>query len=493
VAFVKECFGVEPDPWQADVLAAFPTHNRLAMKAAKGVGKTTVLAWIILNFLATRPEAQVAATSISGDNLKDGLWKECAKWLQRSPFLSAAFEWQKQRIVSKERPATWWASARQWSRSADVSAQSDTLSGLHSDFMMFVLDESSEIPQAVMTTAEAVLASGIECKVLQAGNPTKLTGPLYRACVTDRKLWHVVQINGDPDDPTRSPRINVEWARQQIESYGRENPWVMVNVLGQFPPASLNALLGPEEVQAAMRRHLPEPAYQWAQKRLGVDVARYGDDRTVIFPRQGLASFRPRVMRHARGSSVSTDIATAVLNAKQVWGSEVELLDATGGWGAGARDVLMTAGVSPIEVHFHAPAIDSRYANRRAEMWMLMAEWVKKGSALPPIPELVSELTEPTYLFNNGKLQLEGKDQIKARLGRSPDLADALALTFAIPEQPAAIMERLTGRAQTLTEFDPYEEWDLDDDGLEHPAAVQVRRSAAALRWRPRGRVRSVV
>ena len=348
VAFVKECFGVEPDPWQADVLAAFPTHNRLAMKAAKGVGKTTALAWMMLNFLATRPEAQVAATSISGDNLKDGLWKECAKWLQRSPFLSAAFEWQKQRIVSRERPATWWASARQWSRSADVSAQSDTLSGLHSDFMMFVLDESSEIPQAVMTTAEAVLASGIECKVLQAGNPTKLTGPLYRACVTDGKLWHVVQINGDPDDPARSPRINLEWAQQQIESCGRDNPWVMVNVLGQFPPASLNALLGPEEVQAAMRRYLRPSAFEWAQKRLGVDCARYGDDRTVIFPRQGLASFRPRVLRHERGSTVSTDIAVAVLKAKAAWGSEVEIFDATGGWAAGAVDIFRYPAALPV-------------------------------------------------------------------------------------------------------------------------------------------------
>ena len=434
--FVRECFGVDPDPWQAEVLAAFPTHNRLALKAAKGVGKTTVLAWMMLNFLATRPEAQVAATSISGDNLKDGLWKECAKWLQRSPFLSAAFEWQKQRIVSRERPATWWASARQWSRSADVSAQSDTLSGLHSDYMMFVLDESSAIPNAVMTTAEAVLASGIECKVLQAGNPTKLTGPLYRACVTDRALWHVVQINGDPDDPTRSPRINVEWARQQIESYGRENPWVMVNVLGQFPPASLNALLGPEEVQAAMRRHLPDPAYHWAQKRLGVDVARYGDDRTVIFPRQGLASFRPRVMRHARDSSVSTDIATAVMKAKAAWGSEVEIFDATGGWAAGAVDVLRTGGTSPIDVQFHAPA-----AARAMQRWRLGTD---------------DQLAEPTFSYVNGRFLLEPKDQIKKRLGRSPDLADALALTFAIPDMPAEVMQQARGPQRTLTDYDEF-------------------------------------
>ncbi len=157
-SFVHECFGVAPDAWQAEALRAFPHHDRLAMKAAKGPGKTTVLAWMILNFLATRAHSNVAATSISGDNLRDGLWTELAKWLQRSPFMSAAFEWQKQRIVSKESPATWWASARQWSRSADVSAQSNTLSGLHSDFMLFVLDESGSIPQAVMATAEAVLA-----------------------------------------------------------------------------------------------------------------------------------------------------------------------------------------------------------------------------------------------------------------------------------------------------------------------------------------------
>ena len=452
VDFVRDNFGAEPDAWQADALRAFPHHDRLAMKAAKGPGKTTVLAWMILNFLATRPHANVAATSISGDNLRDGLWKELAKWLQRSPFLSAAFEWQKQRIVSRESPATWWASARQWSKSADASAQSNTLAGLHSDYMLFVLDESGEIPQAVMATAEAVLSSGLECKVVQAGNPTSLTGPLYRACVTDRELWFVVQITGDPNDPARSPRISIAWAKQQIQTYGRENPWVLVNVFGQFPPSSLNALLGPEEVDLAMRRHLRPPAFDWAQKRLGVDVARFGDDRTVIFPRQGLASFRPMVIRHAR----TTDIAAQVAQAKAEWGSEVELVDDTGHWGHGVIDNLVAAGLGPIGIQFHAPALDNRYKNRRAEMWLKMAEWVKGGGALPSIDELRGELIEPTYTFNNGKFQLEDKDQIKERIGRSPDLADALALTFAIPDQPAAMMEPLTGRAHAETEFDPW-------------------------------------
>jgi phage terminase large subunit len=129
-----------------------------------------------------------------------------------------------------------------------------------------------------------------------------------------------------------------------------DNPWVCVNVLGKFPPASLNALLGPADVDAAMKRALRPEAYEWSQKRIGVDVARFGDDRTVLFPRQGLMAFLPCVMRHDRGSSVSTEIATAVLRGKAKWGAGGEVLvfcDGTGGWAAGTIDVLRTGGQSP--------------------------------------------------------------------------------------------------------------------------------------------------
>lgn len=216
-------FGMEPDAWQIDVLRAFRTHQRLAMKSAKGPGKTAVLAWILLLYLTTRPEANIAAISISGDNLRDGVWKECAKWMSRSAFISALFSWQNSRIVNKENPGNWFASARQWSKSADASQQAAALAGLHSDYMLFLLDESSEIPQGIMVTAEAALTGGAECKIVQSGNPTSLQGPLYRACVTDRHLWHVTTVTGDPDDPKRSPRIDIEWAKQQIKSYGRED------------------------------------------------------------------------------------------------------------------------------------------------------------------------------------------------------------------------------------------------------------------------------
>lgn len=448
VCFVREEFKTEPDDWQKELLTAFanndnPAMQRIAAKACKGPGKTAALAWCIWNFLICYGEVgehpKGAATSITADNLKDNLWPELAKWQNRSQLLKNAFTWTKERIFANDHPETWFFSARTWPKSADREKQANTLAGLHSKYLLFVIDESGGVPDSVMAAAEGGLATkapGHFLKILQAGNPTHLEGPLYRACTTERRIWTVIEITGDPDDPHRSKRISIEWARQQIEKYGRNNPWVLVNVFGQFPPSSINVLLGPDDVSAAMKRHLREDEYNWAQKRLGIDVARFGDDRTVIFPRQGLAAFRPVIMRHARDSAVSVEIANRVMMAKSNWKSEMEFIDDTVGWAHGARDVLVNAGYGPIAISFNGKAPDPKYKNIRAYMWLMMAQWVLKGGALPFIPELITELCAPTYWYEAGQFVLEEKDQIKDRLGFSPDLGDALALTFAQVDMP---------------------------------------------------------
>jgi hypothetical protein len=436
IRFVRQELRAEPDPFQEEVLRIFPKTNRIAVKSNKGPGKTALLAWLILNFLLTRPHPKIACTSITGDNLADNLWPELAKWMARSPLLTEMFAWGKTRIVSKEKPENWFASARNWPRSGDAQSQADALAGLHADYLLFCLDEVGGIPDAVMAAAEAALATGIETKILMCGNPTNLDGPLYRACTSEKHLWYVVEVTGDPDDPKRSPRISVQWAREQIDKYGRDNPWVMVNVFGRFPPASLNQLLGPEDVNAAMRRDADPQSVERAQKRLGIDVARYGDDRTVIFPRQGLQGFLPVEMRNASGP----EIAARVALARSRWGSQGEYVDDTGGYGAGVVDSMIQAGLSPIGINFAGKADEPRYMNRRAEMYFRMAEWVKRGGCLPKMPELVRELCAPTYTFVNGKFKLEEKQQIKERVGMSPDYADALALTFATAEAEGGVV-----------------------------------------------------
>lgn len=441
-AFVLEQFGVEPDAWQLETLRAFadPSKQRISLQACAGPGKTAVLAWCGWNFLSCYGDRgehpKGAAVSITGENLDNNLWPELAKWQGRSAFLTQAFTWTKTRVFANDHPETWFLAARSYPKSATPEEQGKTLSGLHSKYVLSLIDESGAIPTTVLRAAEQALSSCVFGKILQAGNPISLEGMLYAAATQLAHLWHIIRITGDPDDPMRSPRIDKAWAQQQIDTYGRDNPWVMSYLLGRFPPSSLNSLLGPEEVMAAMKRELPLTAYNWAQARLGVDVARFGDDRTVIFPRQGKRAFPPTVMRHGRDSAVSTDIATKVLAQRLLYQTTATVMDATGGWAAGARDVLMATDGNnpPVSVQFHTQGLDQRYKNRRAEMWFQMAEWVKAGGWLPNIPELVGELTTPTYTFVQGKFQLEPKDQVKERLGRSPDLADALALTFGIPE-----------------------------------------------------------
>ncbi len=430
VSFVVEVFNVMPDPWQVDALKAFARERRISMQACKGPGKTATLAWMMWNFMATRPYPKIAATSITAENLSDNLWAELSKWMNRSQWLKDEFLWTKTRVVNKKHAANWFMTARTWPKTGDETQQADTLAGLHEDYMLFVLDESGGIPNAVMATAEAALASGIECKLVQAGNPTTLNGPLHRASTTDRNQWYVIEITSDPESPNRTPRVSAQWAQEMIDRYGREHPWVLVNVMGKFPPSSLNGLFSEEDIEAAFSRQVKEADYRSAQKRLGIDVARFGDDKTIIVPRQGLRVFKWEEMR----SQDSFQIASKIAQMKIAEKSEVEFIDDTGGWSAGVQDVFNRAHSSLVPVNFASKSDDPRYMNKRAEMYWRFSEWIKRG-ALPRSVELKKSLLATKYFFIGNKIQLIDKDLIKQEIGFSPDEADSIVTTFAVVEQ----------------------------------------------------------
>jgi len=464
--FVWDNFQATPDKWQSKALRVFPSQKpneiRQSLQACAGPGKSTVLTWMGWNFLScygdSKHHPKGAAVSTTYQNLMDNLWPEFAKWHNHSEFLKRQFTWNKERISSKEFPETWFMSARSWSKTANAEEQGRTLSGLHSKYVLVLIDESGDIPLSVLRAGEQALADmPLFGKIIQAGNPTSLEGMLHAAATTLSHLWNVIRITGDPDDPDRSPRISKSWARQQIKDFGRDNPWVMSYILGLFPPASINTLLGPDEVRSAMQRHLKDHLYGFSQKRLGVDCARFGDDRTILAPRQGLVAFNMAEMRNARGPEVAARIALA----EQRWHHELCFIDDTGGWGASTQDALLQANLNYIPVNFSGKASDPRYFNKRAEMWFKMAEWIKRGSVLPNDPELVRELTAPTYTFKNGKFILEDKRQIKARLGFSPDKADSLALTFAIAEAPSVYRDHVTKilfeKANHVSDYDPFD------------------------------------
>ena len=378
---VRELFGVEPDEWQDETLRLFPVSPRLCMKACKGPGKTTVLAWLGWNYLLTRPYCNIGALSITMQNLSDGLWKEMAKWQRQSPLLTQMFTWTKTRIFANEAPATWFMSAKSWPKTASTEEQAQALAGFHADYVMFLIDESGGMTDAVMVSAEAAFAGTLECHIVQAGNPTQLSGPLYRACTVGRALWRVITITGDPDDPKRSPRIPIEYARSMIKEWGRDNNWIKSGILGEFPSSSINALIGQEEVEAAMRRYYRDHEIGRVPKILGVDVARFGDDSSALCRRQGIQMFAFENRRQLDSLQGASWVNRAWID----WEADAAFIDGTGGFGSGWEDQLRVLGKAPIAVHFSSKASNAtRYHNKRAEMAFEFVTWIKRGGALPP-------------------------------------------------------------------------------------------------------------
>jgi hypothetical protein len=464
VKFVRDNFGVEPDLWQVDALTAQggPANHkrRIVMKACTGPGKSAVLAWSgwhrLACFAAPGEHPKGAALSITGSNLKDNLWAELSKWQARSKFLSAAFTWTAEKIYANDHPSTWFLSARSFAADANPEAVGRALSGLHGKFPFVLLDETGDMPVAVGRAAMQIFTgSPIDAAIIQAGNPTSLNGLLYESC--NSGLYEVITVTADPDDPKRTPRVSVEHAQEMISTSdgGRTNPWVMATILGLFPPGGFNSLLSYEEVKEAMNRHYVESDYEHAAKVLGVDVALYGDDSSVIFPRQGLVAFEPKQFRNVGPMTGAGYVGQKWLE----WGADACFIDATGGFGDPWAAALEDIGRNPIRVLFNGPSISNRYANKRSEMFFNLAEWVRKGGALPPIPALIPELTTMTYGFKGDQLILEPKKEIKKRLGRSPDLADALALTFAQPVVPGyrGLYPQLEGRdhGRAIVDYDP--------------------------------------
>lgn len=198
--------------------------------------------------------------------------------------------------------------------------------------------------------------------------------------------------------------------------------------LCDFSAAGDDQLLSLAEVQEAAGRFLRGDQYQHAARILGVDPARFGDDRSVIFPRQGLFAGKPEVYRGLDNMALADKVANYI----ERWKPEAVFIDA--GNGAGVIDRLRQLHHDVIEVAFAGQPSHGRYLNKRAEMWFDMRDWIHGGGAIPDIVDLKQDLAAPTYKFTPAeKLQLESKDDIKKRGLPSPDLGDALALTFAYP------------------------------------------------------------
>jgi hypothetical protein len=250
----------------------------------------------------------------------------------------------------------------------------------------------------------------------------------------DKADWHAALYTVHDTDslpPSEVVRLQAEMSEL---SWRRE-------YLCDFSAAGDEQLIGLADVEEATRRHLRKDQYDFAPVILGVDPARFGDDRSVIFPRQGLHALAPRVYTKIDNMALAGYVAQAI----EDYSADAVFVDA--GNGAGVIDKLRQMGFEVTEVHFGGRPNRPRYVNKRTEMWCELRDWISAGGVIPRHTALMQDLAAPTYKFDvQDRLVLESKDDLKARGLPSPDLGDGLALTFAFPVRKDRNMRREAAR-----------------------------------------------
>lgn len=221
---------------------------------------------------------------------------------------------------------------------------------------------------------------------------------------------------------------------EELESMKRDMSEDMIRqeLYCDFTASAFNILITIDKVNRAVEKYHNPNEIAGAAKILGVDVARFGDDSCVITRRQGLAAYKPKTYHDIN----NMDFAALLISEINEWRPDAVFVDA--GRGEGVIDRCRQLGYDVTEVNFGSKALHpERYINKRTEMWDTMRKWLDEGGSLPDVLELKTELVTPEYSFDSAnRMKLEPKQQIKERLGKSPDIADSLALTFAMPVAP---------------------------------------------------------
>lgn len=451
-----------PDAWQMEVLedvkAGLLTADRAiqeAIASGHGVGKSCLVSWLILWAMCTCEDTRGVITANTESQLRQKTWAELAKWhrlcLWRSWFTLSATALHSSDGAHEK---TWRIDAVAWSeRSVEAFA------GLHNQGkrLLVVFDEASAIPDPIWETTEGALTDAdTQIIWLVCGNPTRNVGRFRECFGRFKHRWTGRQI-----DARQAMISNKAQIAAWVSDYGEDSDFVRIRVRGVFPRAGDQQFISSDLAEAAAKREvgaiLTDPMI------LGVDVGRFGDDMSVIFFRKGpdARMMPPICLRGVDTMGVAARVADEAARYK----ADAVFIDG-GGVGGGVIDRCRQLRVNNvIEVQFggradrsHFDGDATRSKNKRAEMWASMKAWLARGG-IPDNPELVADLTGVEYGFDaDNALVLESKQDMKRRGLASPDMADALALTFAYPVQPSWLSggPQMDVRRAERRVFDPH-------------------------------------
>jgi phage terminase large subunit len=427
--FLRRVLGVETlTPQQMQICDSVKDNRRTAAPSGHGIGKTHLAARLALWFLYCYPHSKVLTTAPTWHQVEHLLWREIRKAHQSSLYPLGGDPKQTEIDLDED----WFAIGL--STNDAVRFQ-----GIHAPRVMIVFDEATGVDKEIWEAAEGV-AVGPNDRFLAIGNPTDPTSEFKRVC--DSSLWNVIHLNAEEHPNVIEGReiipgaVTREWIDERFQEYGgKDTALYRARVLGKFPEQGDDMLISLADVERAQER--------WSQptgtpKALGCDVARFGSDETVeieIYDGGVVAE-----ARSFRGQNLMETAGSVKANK-----AEKKAVDDSG-VGGGVTDRLTEQSIAVVPYIAGGKAFDSeRFLNRRAETWWVIREMLQREElALPPDGKLAADLTNIKYSYTSkGQIKLEAKDEVKKRLGRSPDRGDALAIALAALYQPVfAVSDR---------------------------------------------------
>ncbi|WP_085905889.1 terminase [Kiloniella majae] len=391
----------------------------MATSSGHGIGKSAMSAWLILFVMSTRPFAKGVVTSNTSDQLKTKTWAELGKWHKRcltGHWFTYNASKGNMNLIHKRHPESWRVDAQ-----TCREENSESFAGLHAanSTPFYLFDEASAVPDKIWEVSDGGLTDGEPMRFV-FGNPTRNTGRFFECFNRLRHRWNTRQI-----DSRNVAGTNDNLMAQWVEDYGEDSDFVRVRVRGVFPRAGSTQFISSELVENAQKCDLQDNLNM--PLVIGVDVARFGDDQSVILVRRGR-----KVLEITKYRVDTMTLVGHVIEMIRKWKPDGVLVDGVG-VGGGVVDRLKQLGHDCIDVNAGARAHDQKtYMNKRAEMWGKMRDWLKGGDIPADDQELETDLTAIEYGFDaKNRLQLERKEDMKKRGLHSPDVADALALTFA--------------------------------------------------------------
>lgn len=430
VGFSQEVLGIDPDPCQRDLLNDIvdPEKRLLSVRSGHGTGKSTTLAIAAVWTAITRFPFKIVMTAPTSAQLFDALYAETASMFGRLPAaLRPLFTVKADRIVLNASPKDCFISARTSSKE-----KPEALAGVHSENVLLLVDEASGVPEPVFESAQGSMSTANATTVL-TGNPTRTSGLFFETHHALSDIWTCHHW-----DSMDSPRVSAQFVEQIRKTYGEgSNQW-KVRVKGDFPDTDDDSLISRIAVQKAMDRDIevdPDGKRIWA-----VDPARFGSDRTAFCERIGQVF--PWI-EHKAGLDIMGVAGWVNFKYKQCSPIEKpeEILIDVIGIGGGVVDRLTELGLPVTGVNVSESALVFSDGYRlRDQLWLDLKKWLEGSRGrLPQSKLLMEDLVAPSYAFmSNGKIKVESKAAMKRRGVRSPDLADALILTFA--SEPALLI-----------------------------------------------------